>query len=229
LSGVAAVALAAGAALAGPQTTPLGYAWGTNPAGGGPFVFSANAQLESQITGVNASHQFITFCLEYNEHIGFGTTYDVSIDSNAILGGQGNAAGIGSGSWTTPFSTTGSNGDALDPRTAYLYSSFLAGTLTSVSGFTYGDNASGLALQDAIWYIENEITTLGPGLARNLVIAAQTANWTDIGNVRVLNLYEGGNNRQSQLVMIPLPAGTTMAGLGLFGLAGIRVVRRRRA
>ncbi len=48
-------------------------------------------------------------------------------------------------------------GDPLDPRTAYLYTKFVSGTL---AGYDYtpstGRIFSAKALQDVIWYIEDE-------------------------------------------------------------------------
>jgi hypothetical protein len=72
--------------------------------------------------------------------------------------------------------------------------------------------------------------TPAAGLETLLYNAAVAAAWTNIGNVRIMNLtVAGGGLRQSQLVIIPLPAEAGMAGWGMAALFGARIVRRRRS
>jgi len=246
MAGIAGIVLSASSVvMAGPQATAVGYAWG-NTSPGGPFTFQANTgagNLAPMISGLGTlgqgANQWLTFCLEHNEFISFGTTYNVTIDTVALLGGNGNAT-PGTGYSSPGPLSNGGGGDALDPRTAYLYSSFMAGTLdallaaTSYSGdktFTYGATDSGKALQNAIWFLENEILSVtADTLAGNLVRLANNSNWTDLGNVRVLNLWDKNNNspQQSQLVIIPLPGSAGMAAAGLASVLGFGFLRRRR-
>lgn len=87
--------------------------------------------------------------------------------------------------------------------------------------------ASAGALQDVIWYIEDEAgkTWADDSLQDKFYKAAESCGWTDIGNVRVLNLYtpghvgEAGYYRQDQLTMVPVPGAFVLGSLGL-GLAG---------
>lgn len=235
LSGFAAVVSAAGAALAGPTARFVDYAWLPGRNGGGPFRFVANSgvgpnYLANLIQGVNpTTHEFLSFCVEENEYINFGHTYDVTIDTSATLGGLGNATpNYTGGSQTVVFSGVG---DSLDPRTAFLYDGFIHQTLP---GLVWGNSTSGADLQMAIWYLENERSSVTGQAATWVALAnaaVTTGSWgNSIHNVRVLNLFENGVKCQSQLVeLVPLPAQTTMAGLGLLGLAGVRIARRRRA
>jgi hypothetical protein len=160
----------------------------------------------------NAANQtlFLSFCLEKDEFLSPNTLYKVdSISTTAQQGG---------------FNTN--SGDEIDFKTAYLYYHFVKGDLASYS------KAKENALQNAIWFIEQEITDLPEGDAttfyNDAVLAVGSGQWTGWDNVRVVNLV--GNTatgqpvqfKQSILVLTPEPGTLLILGLGLVGLAAVR-------
>jgi len=192
---------------------------------------------EFKATGVSvlngAGDSFLTFCVEFPEHIALNTAYYVDISTQAVGGGNGVAA-----TYTGDVSGALNSYDPLSPATAWLYTQFRNNALQSYVAFSYTSNADANSLQKAIWYLENEkpysfLDTKG----QQLVSAAIGANWNDIGGVRVLNLYDSYNpithvfsgKHQDQLYITPVPEPETyamlLAGLGLMGF----VARRRRA
>lgn len=217
-----AVALALGFALCVPSASaaPVISAGdkirlydGPGTTGGGEFWVDV---LGTGVTGtINASNNdFITFCLEKNEYFTPGQDLQVAAVNTAAVNG-----GVGGGS-----------PDPLSPETAYLYTQFSNGTLSSYSHSSFRADS----LQRAIWYLENEIAFEDLDFQAQLwVEEAQDAGWTSIGDVRVLNLLrKSGDNwikAQDQLyIATPVPEpqayALLLAGLGLMGF----FARRRR-
>ena len=167
--------------------------------------------MSGGLPGNSVGSTWQTFCVERNEYISLGNTYYAVVNTAAVSGGVG-----------------GGSPDPLDPRTAWLYDQFLNGTLagydySTVSGRT---NSAG-ALQNAIWYIEEEITSLPSGLATTFYGEANSSGWTGIGNIRVLNMYGDAQltqNAQDVLVSVPVPGALLLVGIGT---AAVGAIRRR--
>jgi hypothetical protein len=249
---VFAATCAASVACADTTVTFRTQLWGVYGSGfnGGPFQFEVPADSDLQPSGLgrymsgaigNPSRSFATFCLEYTEEINFGATYRASIETYAVAGGVSSTPGGGAAGYQPPASGLG---DDLDYRTAYLYDRFMRGTLDELDvvngAFDYGNASDGIALQKAIWFIEGErsMSEIGGStslayklvLNANAAVANQSIWGTTLGNIRVMNLYDrnSGLNKQSQLIMIPLPAGSGLATAGLACMFGAGWIRRRR-
>lgn len=237
---VALSCFAATAAVAAPLDLTDGdkikLNWGIAPTpyGGGPF--SASGVPGSVLNGPGDS--FLTFCVEFPEHISLNTGYFVKLNTSAVNGGYS------TGGTYVGDTNGGPTFDPLSKATAWLYTQYRTNTaaLNRVGDMFVNDLAHGNSMQMAIWKLEGELsgsalTTYNGDLrAQEWVTAAitQSASWNDLGRVRVMNLYDTYDARtgvfsglhQDQLYLAPVPEPETyammLAGLGLLGLAAAR-------
>ena len=236
LVGAALAAMAAGLASGANLTiNDAGVGSSHNPDGsggqgnirGGLFNLTINNVFglpASSVGGdIYAGSMFQSFCIEIGETINFGGSYNFAVNIESINGGA-----------------SPSNPQALTFQTAYLYSNFRAGTLAT--SFDVSDDDDVNALQDAIWFFQNQLGIpdsddnvalldgVGAngemtGKARDFIDEANAAGWTSIRNVRVLNIGAVGSyDNQDMLALVPLPQGVGLASAGLLVLGA----RRRR-
>lgn len=216
------------------KVTYVGIAFGSG--GGGEMQLHLDSGLTLVQTDMNG--YWLSSCLEHNEGIGSSTQYYGIINESGTPANpisysvNGGVAG-----------QTGPSGDPLSGGTAWLYTHFRAGDLnTIVAGFTYNDTPSATSLQNAIWYLEDEIANpVGDSLAQALLAAAAPHMNDSLGSVRVLNIYglnssgDGPNLndlRQDQLVLVgdhpfvPLPSAAWGGGMLLAGMIAWALRRR---
>ncbi len=195
--------------------------------GGGEFTIKgtpwANPVHYSPLTLVGGGFQ--SFCVEVTERLS-SRPFWAELSTEAKLGGLG-----------------GGSPDPLSAGTAWLYKLFAQGQL---AGYDYtpglGREASARALQETIWWLEDELGAMPVNPFSAMVVAQfggaanakadydpSTAGYT----VRVVNLYDLDGSgkpdytkpKQDQLVYLP-DGGLTIAMLGL-GMIGLATLRRK--
>ncbi|MBN1506222.1 MAG: PEP-CTERM sorting domain-containing protein [Sedimentisphaerales bacterium] len=175
---------------------------------GGPFkvtlfdVVTNAAGTESVGPGV-----IQTFCIEKNEYITWGGQYYAQLNTEAVSGGVG-----------------GPSPDPLGAKTAWLYTQYLDDLFPTALKVDSTTDAG--KLQNAIWHFEQE--QYDP--ANPYVLYANSyCDWTTIGDIRVLNLWDNANftgARQDVLARvcnpIPAPGAMLLSSLGIAVLAWFR-------
>ena len=127
--------------------------------------------------------------------------------------------------------------DVLSKGTSWLYSQFAAGKLADYQ-YNYGSGrvASATALQNAFWFLEDELTSLDANnvfgqaiLTKFLTFdAAKVDAVPGEYPVKALNLTDGnGGLHQDFLTAVPEPS-TYLAGLSALGMLGLFGWRSRK-
>jgi len=192
-------------------------------------------QNDGRGTGANS---FLSFCLERQDHLGFGNQYYTQVSTSAFDG-------------TAPVNQP--NPDPINGITSAIYREFrgFANSNTAVVNTTgafgglFGSslsNAETSAIQQAIWFSEEELQWSDISNVTQRTLAQNVYNWgvanSDgaLHGVRVLRLWSSYNaqtgvysgSAQDVLTCIPLPP-AAYAGLGTFaGIFTLAAIRRRK-
>jgi hypothetical protein len=207
------VAALATPVMAGTVTITAGTIAGGN--NGGPFTLTVDT---GGAIDMAAGTSFQTFCIEKNEYIQMGWSYAATLSHDAVIGG-----------------VAGGQPDPISVGTGWLFSQF-----ATTAGFA-NNPANATALQEAIWWLEQEITSYTTGNAYMAQVAVkfgsdvngQADGGWDYG-VQAVNLTRDpctsngdGRNCQSLLAYAPVPdGGTTLMLLG-GALVGLGALRRK--
>ena len=191
----------------------------------------------SVISGASGTwnNSFQSFCVEYNEHISFGSTnYRVAGVTGHTVNAPG-AYGTYSGTEVGHTSTQ----DPISASTAWLFTQFFTTNLSDTAIWGNGSQSvKNTAVQQAIWSLEDEpsgpISSLASSYKNMANTAVSSGTWSGIGNVRVLNLYSQDSqgqytvNAQDQLYMVATVPEPETYALMLAGLALVGGIARRR-
>lgn len=204
--------------------------------GGGELRASGLSSLIPSRTGTAfeggipaAPGSFETFSVEKFEVIDFGLSNDTAVLNTQTSAQDSNYAGGNHGGFNDP----------LDARTAYLYDHFINLNLTTPYDYVNAANRvnDANALQQAIWFLEQEDSTALTGKALAFFNEANNAvnggSWAGLGGVRVLNISKDQASYQDVLIIatpapvsVPSPTSAALVATGLLSLAALR--RRNR-
>ena len=114
---------------------------GNAAGGGGPFKATTSTPLGD----------FVTFCVEFNEHVRYGRQYNFTLSDATNDGGvSGQLPGL--------------NIDPLSDATKWIYTEVRTGGYTTFAAFGTGAYV-GARVQEAVWFLEGERTVSEIGVS----------------------------------------------------------------
>ena len=169
--------------------------------GGGAF------RIDNAADGIGVD--FLTFCVQMTQHVDYSSAFRVGSITN--------------------YADDAGGPDYISNETAWIFSNFRAGALSTFSSDE---------IQASIWILEDEWTTnIGQSATLiSLAYASVAAGWVNDG-VGVLNLfYADGRQAQDQLTLNPPTQGLAPpptpspepATLTLLGIGAVVLARKRR-
>lgn len=177
---------------------------------GGPFIATVGAG--SQIGIYSAGQKFATFCIEVNEHFSPGSTSYTAIVSDKSVFGTNSVL-------QNKVDPGPPDNVMLSPQVAYLYSNYMANTMSSVIAGWGGnsDQNSAQSLQNAIWYF------MGYQKADGGTLWVDGKAHTSVATGGVFTSYVNGDH--SLTAALETAANNAINGGSWVGLGNVRVMQ----
>ncbi len=200
---------------------------------GGVFKWTGSDNYFFEQKAGYLDKEFLTFCLEVNQHVGTGTTY--SFTSTTDLAGSAPVGGL----------------PAMGTKAANALTKLWGFEMPQLKSAAFSDRDEIAAMQLAIWEIVTDLTT--PSGVFNLAVGRLTAMDNDGGDsvdgdaiiARAKALFDANQgyqgfsptlvaltsrNHQDQLTAVrPVPEPTSMVAWCMLGLIGLFSGRRMRS